>query len=111
MLKDNKLIFEDKVKGILEKSMYETLICTFNKGGDQLIDKYVQNNIHNMAESMAKTFSEIAAKPLTDYIDEHIKSAGININISPAALALSSSTGPVTGNIIINDATSKIEII
>lgn len=111
MLKDNKKKFEEGIKKVLEEAMYETIIGSFSGGGDQLIDSYVKSNIDKMAKKMANKFATTAAEPLSDYITEYIKAAGININVSPTALSLTGSTGPVTGTIFINDSTSKIEII
>ena len=111
MLKTNKPKFENYVKSILETAMYETLMDSFSKSGDNLIDSYVEKSIDNAAKKMARKFADKAAIPLTDAIDTHIKAAGININISPAALTLSNTAGPVTGTITITPTTSKIEII
>lgn len=110
MLKTNKNKFEEDVYKILEDSMYTMLMGSFSNSGDELIDSYMEDKMDKASKEMAKRFAKSAYKPLTDAIEDHIKSSGIYINISPAGIALTSPVGPVTGTITINPQTSKIEI-
>lgn len=110
MLKDNKNKFDDNVYDILKNAMYNMLISSFSKTGDELIDSYSENKIDKMSKNMAETFADLAAKPLTDAIEEHIKSSGLFINILPAGIALTSPVGPCTGTITITPQTAEIQI-
>ena len=111
MLTTNIKKFETDVKQILESSMYETLTNSFIQSGDGVIDKYVKDGIDDAAKKMSKVFAESAAKPLTQAINDHIKSAGIIITIPPTAMALTCAVGPVTGTISVTPVTSNIEIV
>jgi hypothetical protein len=111
MLKEAKQKFEKDVEDILIKAMSEAFKGTSSKCGDSLIDDYMEDSINKIANKFANKVAECAAKPLTDAIDEYIKASGLFINVSPAGIALSGPTGPVTGTITINPSTSKIEIM
>jgi hypothetical protein len=111
MLKEAKQKFENDVEKLLIKSMSEAFKGTFNKCDDDLVDDYMEETIKKVADKFANKVAECAAKPLTDAIDEYIKASGLFINVSPAGIALSGPTGPVTGTITINPSTSKIEIM
>ena len=110
MLKEAKQKFENDVEELLYDAMSEAFKGTSGKSGDSLIDNYMEDSINKMADKFASKVAEVAAKPLTDAIDEYIKASGLFINVTPAGIALTGPTGPVTGTITINPSTSSIEI-
>lgn len=111
MLKDAKSKFKEDVEELLKNAMYQAFVGTYVKNDDDdLIDAYIEDGIKKISDKFAKTVAEQAAAPLTDAIEEYIKASGLFINISPAGIALTSPTGPVTGTITINPSTSSIEI-
>ena len=110
MLSDNIKKFEDDVHDILNDSMYEMLMSSFSKSEDELINSYTERVISKAAKNMAKKFADLATKPLTKTIDEHIKSSGLFINVLPQGIQLTSPVGPCTGVINITPQTAEIQI-
>lgn len=110
MLKQAKPKFESDLKKILTNAMYKAFVSMYSSGDDDTIDKYMKRTVEAGAKKFAETIANEAAIPLTDAIDEYIKASGLFVTVSPAGIALSGPTGPVTGTITISPQTSNINI-
>lgn len=110
MLQTAKPKFEKEVEKILKKSMYEAFKSTFSMGDEDVVNKHMENAIKESAKKFSESVAKEATIPLTDAIDEYIKASGLFINVTPAGIALTSPTGPVTGTITITPQTSNIII-
>jgi hypothetical protein len=110
MLNDNIKSFESNVYDILKNAMYKMIMSSFSQGEDELINSYTERVIIKTADNMAKIFADEATEPLVNEINNHIKSAGIFINVQPQGIRLIGPAGQVTGAINITPETAEIQI-
>lgn len=110
MLSEVKPSFKQDIHDILQKSMYEAFMCNFKGSGDEVIDQYTHKKVEEMSNMISKKFADTATDGLINSIDKYIKSIGVFINVTPAGIALTGPTGPVTGTITITPSTSIINI-
>ena len=110
MLSQTKSSFETNVTEILEKSLYKAMMCFYQDGEDDDVNRVAKSHIEKACKTASETFSKEASKKLVGEIDKYIKSMGINISTSPADIKLYSAMGPVTGSITITPQTSEIKI-
>lgn len=117
----NKLLSIPPEEGPVYKAAYNAYydISDFNIGTSEDEDiKSILENTAKQCEEKRKEDSDTFAKSfcktliendfmnvIADEIDKHIKSAVININVPVIPPTLVSPTGPVTGSLIISEAT------
>lgn len=110
MLSEQKPTFDSDVKQLLFDGLYDAFMSTFvDTSDDPSISAQVKQEISKSAQKFAQAFVDKSAKALTDAIDAYIRSIGITIQQEvPGTSVLSTTMGPVSGNILIMPNKVKI---